>query len=272
MRGEITRLAPHTYALADIAGRDEVRVQAALRYVGSDGALSHVTALAVWGLIDPPPDIVHVTVPSSASQRSTTCVIVHRPKGFSLGPPVTVVRRGFEVVRLERAVAESWPLLEGGPARRAVVIRAVGDRLTTPDRLIAQVLAMPILKDRAALLGLLDLLASGCRSEFEIYGYLHVFTHPDLPEPELQLPVQLGSRTIYLDVAYDEVLLNLELDGWEFHHDPEARDRDHLRDIELAKRDWQTIRYSPKQLRDPVAVRHDVNLIYSRRRRLFGLD
>lgn len=71
--------------------------------------------------------------------------------------------------------------------------------MTTPERLVAQVLTMSNLKNRAALLGLLFHLVAGCRSESEIYGYLHVFMHPDVPEPQPQLPVHLGARTIYLD-------------------------------------------------------------------------
>lgn len=52
--GTLVRLQPGVFALPDAAPRWQVRVAAALH--GRAAVASHVTALALWELIEPPPD------------------------------------------------------------------------------------------------------------------------------------------------------------------------------------------------------------------------
>jgi very-short-patch-repair endonuclease len=192
---------------------------------------------------------------------------VHRRRGFAIGPPETLGRDGLEVVRLERAIIESWGMQAGTDVRRAPVVIAVTERRTTCDRLFADALAVPNLRGRAKLLGLLELLGDGCRSELEIWGHLQVFTHPDLPEPRRQLPVRIGHRTVYLDIAYEVEKVNVELDGAKYHFGPANRERDMRRDAALAKLGWLTVRFSHDRLvSDPSGVRRELIAILAARR------
>jgi very-short-patch-repair endonuclease len=196
----------------------------------------------------PDPDKVHVTVPDRVQPRTIGIIVVHRRRGFSVGHPQTVVRSGLEVVRLERAVVESWGTLDRTDERRAPVIAAVNDRRSTVDRLFAEAASIPNLPGRSKLLGLLDLLRDGCRSELEVWGHLHVDNHPGLPYPRRQLQVKLGARTIYLDVAYEAEKVIVELDDAKHHFGPDHRERDMRRDAALAMLGWLTLRFSHNRL------------------------
>jgi very-short-patch-repair endonuclease len=248
-RGELKRVLPRAYMRtgAPISQPDGL-LTAALRFVGGQGALSHTTAVRFWGLPGPDPDKVHVTVPDRVQPRTIGIIVVHRRRGFSVGHPQTVVRSGLEVVRLERAVVESWGTLDRTDERRAPVIAAVNDRRSTVDRLFAEAASIPNLPGRSKLLGLLDLLRDGCRSELEVWGHLHVFNHPGLPYPRRQLQVKLGARTIYLDVAYEAEKVIVELDDAKHHFGPDHRERDMRRDAALAMLGWLTLRFSHNRL------------------------
>ena len=272
-RGELKRVLPRTYMRTSaLISRPDGLLAAALRFVGGQGALSHTTALRLWGLPVGGEDKVHVTVPDQLQPRPLGVVVVHRRRGFSVGHPNTVVRGGLHVVRLERAVVESWGTLERTDERRAPVIAAVGDRRSTVDRLFAEASSIPNLRGRSKLLGLLDLLRDGCRSELEVWGYLHVFGHPELPDPRRQLQLKLGARTIYLDVAYEAEQVNVELDGARYHFGPVHRERDMRRDAALAKLGWLTIRFSHDRLvTDTDQLRRELLAILVQRRRQLGI-
>jgi very-short-patch-repair endonuclease len=271
-RGELRRVLPRTYLRtgALISQRDGL-LTAVLRFVGGHGALSHTTALRLWGLPAPDSDEVHVTVPERVQPRTIGVVVVHRRRGFSVGHPHTVVRSGLGVVRLERAAVESWGTVDRTDERRAPVIASVGDRRSTVDRLFAEAASIPNLLGRSKLLGLLDLLRDGCQSELEAWGHLHVFDHRDLPYPRRQLPLKLGARTIHLDVAYEAERVNVELDGAKYHVGPVHRERDMRRDAALAQLGWLTVRFSHNRLvTDSDRLRRELLAILVQRRRQLG--
>ncbi|MGH3713445.1 MAG: DUF559 domain-containing protein [Micromonosporaceae bacterium] len=233
-RGALVRLFPSAYADAERLGDPWLRWRAALLYAGAGAAFSHTSALRLWrlpGAAAQPPDPrepLHLTVPVSCRRRSATGVVLHRSHR---GDRVT--RGGFPVTSIELAIAQSWPLASHD-AQRAPLIRAVSDRATTPDRIADVAATLPNLPGRAGLLALNGLLAMGCRSELELWGYAHVFSGPGLPPLRWQHPVMLGRRKIYLDVYAESQRVNFELDGARWHTSPEQRERDLRRDAALA--------------------------------------
>jgi very-short-patch-repair endonuclease len=105
-----------------------------------------------------------------------------------------------------------------------------------------------------------------------VWGHLHVFGHPDLPNPRRQLQLKLGARTIYLDVAYEAEQMNVELDGAKYHFGPVNRERDMRRDAALAKLGWLTIRFSHDRLvTDTDQLRRELLAILAQRRRQLGI-
>lgn len=269
-RGELVRLFPRVYVLADAATDATTRARAALAFVGRDAALSHLTAVAAWQLPAPAPP-TEITVTSWSGRRlrvPTDCGLrVHR-RNDAL--PV-VIRGGLPTVPLEHALLGAWRAA-GDPYRREVMTTAVRTRRTTPSR-IRQALAQHArLRDRRVLLRLLRLLDEGCQSHLELFGYTEVFAHRCMPTSVGQLRIQLSTRVVYLDRAFVAEKVAVELDGATYHSSRRDRERDMRRDAELAAQGWLVLRYSHAQLTsEPDVVRAEILTVLAARRAQLGL-
>lgn len=265
-RGQIVRVLPQVYCDPGLLDAPLTRLQAALEYAGKKAALSHTSGLPLWNLPVPAGLPVHLTT-DTRRLRPAGDVIVHRRRGFRAEPPMVVSRAGLRVVRLENCLVGSWPLLEGYE-RRAPLISAVQQRLTTADRVLMAAEDAPRLPGRASLLRLLDLLAAGCHSELEIWGFRQVFDHPLLPPASRQHLVAIDARRAYLDVAYAEEMVDVELDGSQYHFETGRRERDMRRDAALVALGWLVVRFSHQRLHEePDAVRREVLATLAVRRR-----
>lgn len=269
--GHLIRVLPQVYVSSSVVDQLRARLLAALRYAGPNAALSHTSGLWAWGLVVPvPPDAPLHVMTDGRQLRADPLVVVHRHRGFRAEPPMVVERQGLPVVRLESCLVDSWPLLDG-PDRRAPLIHAVQQRLTLPDRILEVAAGAPALRGRAQLMSLLDLLAAGCHSELEIWGFRQVFDHPALPPSTRQLRVQLAGRRAYLDVAYEREKVDVELDGSRYHGGV-RREGDTRRDVALAVLGWLVLRYSHMRLHEePDAVRREVLATLEVRRRQQGI-
>lgn len=277
--GHLRRVLPEVYVDARLVDNRPGRVdplavldpqvarRAALAYADGRGALSSVTALGVYGVRrQPVGEPLHLDVPASAGIRTRPHLVVHHRVDFAMQPPQVVVRQDMAVTRLEHALVDSWPLLP--LAERAVpLIRAVNDRLTTPQRVGAALLTVPKLAGRAALRVLLDRLSVGCRSALEIWGHDHVFTGPGMPTFQRQVRVRLGQRSVYLDMYAEAERVNIELDGATTHGDPRQREIDLRRDALLATLGILVVRFAHRRLVYEVDdVRREVLAIMANRR------
>jgi very-short-patch-repair endonuclease len=80
-----------------------------------------------------------------------------------------------------------------------------------------------------------------------------------------------GER-FFLDAAYDEVLLAVEMDGAAWHGSRRQREADIRRDALLATIGWQTLRFGYARMRaDPAGCRGDLLAVHASRRALFGV-
>ena len=275
----LVRLLPGVYvdaALVDSRGGEPplarvapvVARRAAVAYAGGRGALSHLTALDVWRIRRQlPGEPVHLILAGGARLRGRPHLVVHHHRSFAPEPPHALVRDGMPVTRLERALVDAWPLLPPVD-RQATLIRAVNERLITAQRLAAGLATAPRLAGRAALRGLLDRLAAGCRSPLEIWGYDHVFVGPGMPAFRRQTRVRLGAQVVYLDLFAEAELVDIELDGATAHADPREREIDLRRDALLAARGVLVVRFTHRRLlREPDEVRRETLAILATRRR-----
>lgn len=245
----------------------ELGRRAVSAWANGRGALSHATALEVWGLRQQPAgEPLHLSVPMTAGLRSRPGVVVHHRHDLVISPPQVVIRRELPVTRIERSLVDAWPLL---PAvdRPAPLIRAVNERLTTPARVLATLLDAPKLTGRAELRQLLDRLAAGCRSALEIWGHDRVFTGPGMPTFTRQARVRVGDRVMYLDVYAERERVDFELDGAATHGDPRQREIDLRRDALLASVGILVVRYAHRRLvTEPIEVRREILAILASRR------
>ncbi|MFN2562774.1 MAG: endonuclease domain-containing protein [Jatrophihabitans sp.] len=223
--------------------------RAGLVSVGPPVALSHLSALRRWDLPVPDALPVHVTVPFERHPIGRTPgLVVHRTR---VPTPVRLLD-GLRIVAPAVAVVRSWPLLPSS-TRRAPAIEAVRRKLVTPADLrgaASHTVGMP---GRAQLGRLIDALDSGCESELELWGFLHVFDAPGLRHGQRQKIVQVRGRTFRLDLAYDDERVAVELDGYRYHSGRDQRERDMRRDAALASIGWLTLRFSYERLHHDVA-------------------
>ncbi|MEO9137535.1 MAG: DUF559 domain-containing protein, partial [Jatrophihabitans sp.] len=161
----------------------------------------------------------------------------------------------------------SWPLLSG-PDRRAPVIAAARRGLVSAARLVHEVETSWWLEDVRSLRELVSLLVAGCESELELWGYTDVFNVRGLDDAVRQRVVHVAGKTYRLDMAYEEEMLAVELDGRAFHASTQRWEKDIARDLAVATIGWQTIRLSHSRLVGDVAgCRRDVLAVRAARAR-----
>jgi very-short-patch-repair endonuclease len=259
--GALVTVAPETYCRPWDADQIEIRERGALMSTGCGASLSHLSALRRWKLLDLA-EQVHITVPAKRNPRGCDSIVTHRATRY---PPV-VRLNGLVTVDAATAVVTSWPLL-AGPDQRGPAITAVRERLVTATDLGVTLERHQRLSGRQRLVDLAGLLADGCESELEIWGYREVFDHPGLRHAVRQKKISVAGVTYRLDHAYEDERVVVEMDGQAYHSTPEQRERDTRRDAALATRGWLTLRYSYRRLHNDVAgCRRDTLAVLANRR------
>jgi very-short-patch-repair endonuclease len=249
---QITTPYPGIVVDPDRLGEPGWRRRAALLAAGPTAALSHLSALAAWGLpVDDGPAIHVMTGPERRIRLDG--VVAHRRPRFEV-----IIRAGLRVTRLEDSLVDSWPLAEAD-RQRAPLLHAVNARPTTPRRLATVAAQRANLTGRRTLIQLIGRLDAGCRSELELWGYERIFRGPGMPEFHWQVPVRLGTGLVYLDVVHRPTMANFELDGAKWHGSPQSRERDLRRDAALAARGYRVVRLTHERLtRHPAEVRAEI--------------
>ena len=261
-RRTLQRVLPHVYCPAGFRVDDALLLRAALLHVGPGAALSHTTALSLWGVV-PLTRPIHVTIDQSRRRAGTQGLIVHRRHRFHAEPPQCVRRGDLLVTDAPRSMIDSWPLLP--PAeRRPLLLDVIRRGTVTPEALREALAERPNVGGHRALAQAIELASDGCQSELEALGVLHVFRHRSLPASVGQCRVELtGGKAVRLDRAWPEVKLAVELDGARHHTSPEDRRRDLARDTALAALGWVVLRFTYADVRrDPDGVRRRIVEVY----------
>lgn len=260
-RRQLVRVFPHVYRLKESSDDGPTALRAALLHAGRQSALSHTTALAVWGerRLEAP---FHLTVDEGLRRAGAPGLIVHRRKRFDPESSQCVERRGLRVTVLPRTVIDSWPLLPPTD-RRPLALDLARRGLVTADLLDEALAERPNVAGRRLLRQTIDLIADGCQSELEAHGVLGVFRHRSLPRSVGQFVVELPTGRVKLDRSWPEVKVAVELDGARYHTSPEDRRRDLARDTALAALGWVVLRFTYAEvLRDPDGVRAKILEVY----------
>lgn len=263
-RRNLVRVFPHVYRLRETVDGEALLLRAALLHAGPEAALSHTSALSVWGL-RPLERPLHLTVDHGIRRAGAQGLVVHRRLRFDPGSEQCVRRRRLLITTLARTVIDSWPLLP--PAeRRPLALDVTRRGLTTAAELREALSERANVGGRRLLMQTLDLIDDGCQSELEAHGVLSVFRHRSLPRSVGQYRVQLPGRWVRLDRAWPEAKLAVELDGARHHTSPEDRQADLARDRALAAAGWIVLRFTYADvLRDPAGVRARVLEVYRMR-------
>ena len=113
------------YAVGHRGLTERGRRVAALLAAGDRAALSHASALVVWGLARGPLRPVHLTVAGDAGRHARPGLVVHRSR--TLAPDDVVRREGLPVTTARRTLADVRPRTGarrfGAIVRRAEILR-----------------------------------------------------------------------------------------------------------------------------------------------------
>ncbi len=217
------------YAVGTPATTPLERAAAAVLACGDGAALSHESALTLWGLIKSWSTPLHVTVPAD---RRPAGITVHRSRTLTRADIRT--HFGIRVTSLARALLDSAPTLTR-------LTRLVNEALRSPymtARQLADVVdRFPTHRGARLLKPFVTTPTGPTRSEFED-RFLHFCERHSLPTP-------LINTIVYgyeVDALFPAARVIVELDGWEFHSDRAAFERDRNRDADLLAAGFVTVR------------------------------
>jgi hypothetical protein len=244
------------------------RAAAALLRVGAEAVLSGSTAAALHGcpVAADCPDI-HVTVPYPCRVRSQPGLVVHNDR-FAQADVVTT--KGMPALALDLVLAE---LLCTAPRRLALACldQALAQLPTSHHaELQAEVLyRLAVRDDRRGIRRAESLLSLGTgKADSPPESWLRLLiVDAGFPPPEPQYEVRdLEGRIVYLlDLAWPDVRIALEYDGYEAHEGRAEADAE--RDRRLTGRGWIVIRVRIGDLGKPDRLLSAVQSAFAARRR-----
>lgn len=238
------RPMPRVVAPVGAALTFEGRLMAAKLSIGGELAFGGLTALALWQLPDAaPPHRLHVVVADNRDAHSTDDIYVQRRSALLAH---TFVRAGWPIVSVEAAL-----LATAACADFAETVNQLQDafrlRRTKPARLGA--VCGRGVKGSSALQAALKVAGDGMGSLWE-RRLARQLKRPDRPRPVAQHRVVSAAGLVaYLDLAFPDVLLAIEIDGYVAHTRPTAFRHDRARQNTLVTElEWTILRYTPFEI------------------------
>lgn len=207
--------------------------------------LSHRSAAALWE-IEEADELTHVTVLRNGSSARRG-VVVHRVR--RLDEADRRRRYGLAVTSPARTLLDLAAVLP--PDRLdAALERARSTRLVTPPAIHAAMERCPKRRGSATLRRLLADRPTLTRSRAERL-LLDLVARSGLPRPETN--VRIGAYEV--DALWRRERVVVEIDGYAFHADRRAFERDRRRDAELQARGHRVLRFTWRRLQgEPEAV------------------
>lgn len=231
------------------AGIDDAVFPVGADAVRSDVALSHRTAAGLWGLLPPPPPDRPVEVSGPRSLRARAAVRVHRVERLDADE---VTRVGaLPVTAATRTLVDLASRADIGDLERAVA-RGLRDGIVTEGTLGTTLVRHRGRRGARVLRRLLDgvgepeLTRSGAEARL-----LELVREGGLPRPRLNARVE----GLEVDFLWRGPRLVVEVDGFAYHGNRAAFERDRDRDATLAAAGYRVVRITWRQLdRRPIEV------------------
>jgi very-short-patch-repair endonuclease len=275
-RGQIARLV-HARRLVGITGdvylvggapsSDVVQLAAACLATG--GVASHRSAAQLHGLVDHAPSRSEVTIGSTQSMRQG--LLLHRSRDLAARDIVRM--HGIRATNATRTLIDLGAVVSAAMLETALE-RALHARLTSFDRLVRRFFEVarpgrPGVGPLRLLLVDRDPLLAPAESDLETL-LLRILRDFGLPEPARQLEVRVGDALFRLDVAYSELKIFMEGDGFGVHSTRTAFEHDRDRQNLLVLDGWLPLRFTWRHLcHNPKRVA--MHVVEARDRRARGL-
>lgn len=220
------------------------RAMGACLACGPLAVASYPSAQVIWGLVK---DLgtPHVTIPQS-ERRACNGVVVHR----ALDLDVSTYQR-FRVTNPMRTLVDAASFVPEKQLAR-MLDNLHRRRLLDLDRFAR------FLEDRRGPRVLRDLVevrnpSRAMDSDFET-DFLGALARTGLPLPIPQYPVETASGMRYIDFAYPDRMLAIELDGWIGRSTPLALTEDRARQNDLEELGWRFRRFTWRQVNTEFAT------------------
>jgi very-short-patch-repair endonuclease len=254
-RGQLRALLPDVFAV--VPPPDGVpRRELALCLFHSDAVISHHSAAAFWSIRRAPKDRVDITVPHGVYLRGVPAVVHYSNKL----PDHHIVETidGGRVTSVARTVFDLGGILDA--QGHLSIIEDVRDKGLCTDDELGEVYADLCGKGRRGsaswprLAMLTDRVGRPTMSELEL-ELQQALVESGLPTAVQQHPVTLRSgRTVYLDLAYTDCRLDIEVDHSKWHGTTSAAERDRARDNGLARMVWERLRFTERMIERSIRV------------------
>jgi REase_MTES_1575/Transcriptional regulator, AbiEi antitoxin len=244
--GSLERVRPGVFAVAGTPRSFEQAVLAAVLAAGTHAVASHTTAAVLWNLPLVEHEVLELTT-SRPHWARMPGVRAHRTVAF-LGCehtvhqriPMTSVARTlvdlsgwFSVAQLgrmtDRALRKGTLRLNDLRKCVAGLSPARGRHPTRIERVLRRRLAGYEPGD----------------SDLEM-RFARAIVAGGLPEPVQQYRVIIGHRRYRIDLAYPELRIAIEIDGWEYHRTRTAFDKDRARANDLVVAGWHVLRFTSR--------------------------
>lgn len=249
-RGRLHRYDAGIYALVELVALPPLAAEQAALLVGGRGAvISHRSAAALWGLVEPARERqrepITITVTGSEAGRGRRWIRCHRTRAID---PRDVRRRaGLRVTAPARTLID---LAAATTLRQTelAVDRAIAAHLTSRTALREAIERCPRRAGVAVVRSLLDpersSTVTASRPEERL---LALVRRAHLPEPEVNVPLGDPESADELqryrpDLLWREQRVVVEFDSWLHHSGHRAFRSDRRRDIQMRIAGWTVIR------------------------------
>jgi very-short-patch-repair endonuclease len=217
---------------------------AAVAACSPDAVLSHRSAVELWGLLDPRPGDIDVTV---IGRNPGVRPGIRRHRSRTLTPRDIRTKRGIRVTSPARTVFDS----ARDPDLEELLANALGAKLVTERQLDLAIADCPTRPGAPRLHRILHQQGGPRRTRSWAERRLLALIR------EAGLPVPLTNRLMYgfqIDAVWPEHKLVVEVDSWRFHGDRDAFESDRVRDAVLVAHGYRVLRFTARQLRDEPLV------------------
>jgi very-short-patch-repair endonuclease len=177
---------------------------------GAGAALDGVAALLAAGLTGHRSDRIDVSLPHANRNHRIAGVVLHRRRRM---PPTVVA--GIPRVRPAQAAVHAAQWCASDRQAALVLCLVVQQRLVRPADLLAALGSVRRCRRRAIIEAVVRDVCDGVHSLGEL-DFARICRGRGLPEPSRQVVRSLPDGRVYLDVAWEEIGLVVEIDGG--HH------------------------------------------------------
>lgn len=189
---------------------DEAQLWRAVWESGSGAVLDGTAALVAGGLKRFRPDHIDVSVPAGNRHHRIEGVRLHRPR--KVGPAIGV---GVPRVRPEIAALRAALWARSDRQAALIVCLVVQQRIVRPERLHAAWEGLPPRQRRPFVGTVIGDVCNGAHSLGEL-DFAGLCREHGIPDPTRQAVRTVSGGRVYLDVAWEDVGLVVEIDGG--HH------------------------------------------------------